>query len=217
MLEGIKTIFFDYDGTIHDSIHIYTPALNSAYQFLVDQGLAESKVWKNEELIHWLGYNSKDMWKEFMPHLDETLREQASKIVGAEMMKQIENGHAKLYEGALEVLSYLKTKGYTLVFISNCNTYYKEIHRKQFGLDQYFTRMIGSQEYDYQAKSEILKIVKDEFPAEWCIVGDRNHDINAGKLNNIKTIGCLYGFGTEDELASADYKINDIKALKSYF
>lgn len=215
-MQNIKTIFFDYDGTLHNSIHIYTPALNKAYKFLAELGLVDNKIWQNDELIHWLGYNSKEMWQKFMPDLDEEIRLQASKIVGEEMMHQIIVGNAKLYDGAIEVLSYLKEKGYTLVFISNCNTYYKELHKNYFGLDKYFTEMIGSEEYNYISKSEILKIVKSNYLPEMCIVGDRNHDINAGHDNDITTIGCLYGFGSEEELAIANIKINNLYELKNY-
>jgi len=34
-LEGIKTIYFDYDGTLHNSNKIYAPAFRKAYDFLV--------------------------------------------------------------------------------------------------------------------------------------------------------------------------------------
>lgn len=217
MINNVKTIFFDYDGTLHNSIKIYTPALNKAYQFLVEQGLTEDKIWNDDELIPWLGYNSKEMWKLFMPQLGEEMHLKASKIVGKEMVRQVEIGNAKLYEGALELLEYLKNRGYSLVFISNCNTYYKELHKSHFNLGRYFDRMIGSQEYDYIPKSEILKKIKDDYQPDMCIIGDREHDIQAGYENGIKTIGCLYGYGTEEELAKADIKIRNLYELKKFF
>lgn len=217
MMTDIKTIFFDYDGTLHNSIYIYTPALNKAYQYLVKLGLVENKVWEHHELIHWLGYNSKDMWKKFMPNLDEELRLKASKIVGEEMVRQIEIGNAKLYDGAIEVLDYLKNKGYNLVFISNCNTYYKEVHKQHFNLDLYFDRMVGSQEYNYISKSEILRMILQDYPPQMCIIGDRIQDMEAGYDNHIATIGCVYGFGSKEELQNADINIQSIYELKEIF
>lgn len=216
MMDHVKTIFFDYDGTLHNSIKIYTPALNKAYQYLVEKGLTESKTWEDDELIPWLGYNSKEMWQLFMPHLDKETHLKASKIVGEEMIRQVEIGNARLYEGAIEILDYLKNKGYTLVFISNCNTYYKELHKNYFGLGQYFDRMIGSEEFQYIPKEKILKKVKNDYQPEMCMIGDREQDMIAGYSNNIRTIGCLYGYGTENELAKADIKIKQLLELKKY-
>lgn len=215
-MTNIKTIFFDYDGTLHNSLFIYTPALNKAYQFLVEQGLAQSKTWQQDELMPWLGYNSREMWKKFMPHLDEETHLIASKIVGQEMIHQVEIGNARLYDGALDMLTYLKEKGYTLVFISNCNTYYKELHKEHFGLEKYFSAMIGSEEFNYISKSEILKIVKKDYSKEMCIIGDRSHDMEAGYENHIITIGCMYGFGSYEELAGADIKVKSLYELKNY-
>lgn len=216
MLSNIKTIFFDYDGTIHNSIEIYTPAFNKAYGFLADNGLVKEKTWKNEELVKWLGYNSKDMWQAFMPELPESFKEQASKIVGKEMLENIINKKAVLYEGALDTLEYLKNKGYILVFISNCNTYYKESHKALFGLDRFFADMIGSEEFGYISKADILEKIIEKYPKDCCIIGDRVHDIEAGIKNNIITIGCLYGFGSKEELNKADMFINSISELKNY-
>jgi len=38
----VRTIFLDYDGTLHDSLKIYARAFKKAYAYLVKEGLAES-------------------------------------------------------------------------------------------------------------------------------------------------------------------------------
>ncbi|PKM51193.1 MAG: HAD family hydrolase [Firmicutes bacterium HGW-Firmicutes-7] len=212
----IKTIFMDYDGTIHDSITIYAPAFNIAYKYLVNEGLADEKEWTNKEVSYWLGLSSKEMWEQFMPHIDEEMRKKASEIIGQELIKQIKLGKAKLFDGAIETLQYLKAKGYKLIFLSNCNSYYKEIHKSIFGLDRYFTELIGAQEFNYIPKSSILELVMQKYEPDMCIVGDRVQDINAGRMNGLKTFGCLYGYGLQNELEDADIKINNIIELKKY-
>jgi haloacid dehalogenase superfamily, subfamily IA, variant 1 with third motif having Dx(3-4)D or Dx(3-4)E len=215
--KDIKTIFFDYDGTLHDSMKIYGPAFKKAYAYLVENKFAESKEWADEEISHWLGYNSQEMWKIFMPNLSQEIRDKGRQIVGDEMKSLIEAGRAVLYEGAIETLSYLKNKGYHLVFISNCRRYYRDSHGKLFGLHNYFDDMICSEEYDFIPKYEILARVKDRYPEEMVIIGDRKHDIEAGRKNDIYTIGCKYGFASEGELENVDIVINDITELKEYF
>lgn len=215
--KNVKTIFFDYDGTLHDSMKIYGPAFKKAYSYLVENELTDPKEWSDEEISYWLGYNSLEMWKTFMPNLPKEIRDKCREIVGNEMKFLIEEGKAVLYEGAIETLDYLKNKGYHLVFISNCRRYYRDSHDRLFGLRNYFEDMICSEEYDFIPKHEILARIKDSYPKEMVIVGDRKHDIEAGRNNNIYTIGCKYGFASEGELENVDIIINNITELKKYF
>ncbi|MCD8506009.1 MAG: hypothetical protein LRY37_02510 [Alkalibacterium thalassium] len=42
-LSHVRTIIFDYDGTLHDSSKIYIPAFKRAYDYLVKNNKAEEK------------------------------------------------------------------------------------------------------------------------------------------------------------------------------
>ncbi|TCT15711.1 phosphoglycolate phosphatase [Natranaerovirga pectinivora] len=213
MFQNIKTIFFDFDGTLHDSSKIYVPAFKKAYQFLIDNNGAEEKEWTDEEVASWLGYTSIEMWKKFMPNLDENIRKEASKIIGKEMNSLLATGSGYLYDGTIHTLEYLKGKGYSLVFLSNCGNTYKETVRKVFYLDKYFSNFLCAEEYDYIPKFQIFKEVRDQYKEEMVIIGDRIHDIETGVKNNIHSIGCLYGYGNESELTNASYCIQSITEL----
>ena len=39
----VKTIIFDYDGTIHQTLGIYEPAFRETYQWLTEQKVAEEQ------------------------------------------------------------------------------------------------------------------------------------------------------------------------------
>ncbi|MEA3424537.1 MAG: HAD family hydrolase [Bacillota bacterium] len=213
MFDDVKTIFFDYDGTIHNSIKVYGPAFRKAYGYLTEKGVVTNKIWTDDEISYWLGYSVKAMWKEFMPDLDSMLRDEARKMIGDEMLRLINKGEVVLYDGALETLSYLRQKGYRLIFISNCSISYRDIARDTLGLGKYFEEMVCSQEYGYIPKYEILSMIKDKYPQKMVMIGDRFQDIEAGIRNGIHTIGCSYGFHRPDELNEADLIINDIKEL----
>ena len=212
-LNKVRTIFFDYDGTLHDSIHIYAPAFQKAYDYLVCNGYADKRKWSDKEISHWLGYNPTDMWRVFQPNLSDNIRQVCSEIIGEEMKHQILCGKPSLYEGSLDTLKYLQKKDYQLVFISNCKTYYMEYHRDLFQLNDYFEAMCCSEQFAYKPKYEILKSIKNDYKEQMVIVGDRIQDIEAGKKNNLITIGCRYGFGVPEELKDADYLIDDIREL----
>ncbi|WP_353893837.1 HAD family hydrolase [Proteinivorax hydrogeniformans] len=214
IFSNVKTIFFDYDGTLHDSLKIYAPAFRKAYAFLVENGHANPRDWSDKDISHWLGFTSKDMWQQFMSNLNKDIKDKASTIIGAEMKKQLAGGKATLYTGTINTLKYLKSKEYNLVFISNCGTYYKETSNSLFGLSNYFDSLVCSEEYNYIPKWKVLEKIKSKYPRDMVIVGDRLQDIEAGCKNNIFTIGCTYGYGNLSELNSADTLITSICQLK---
>ena len=212
--DRIKTIFFDYDGTLHNGIKIYAPAFREAYSYLVENNYAPAREWAENEISYWLGFSPMDMWNTFMPNLAEETKITCSGIISSTMKALTDDGKAELYEGSLDVLTYLKNKGYHLIFISNCKNYYKEAHNRMFHLDNYFEELIATEEYGFIPKNEILASIKHRYEKDIAIVGDRIQDIEAGKDNSILTIGCSYGYGSASELQDADIIIRDILELK---
>lgn len=214
--KNVNTLFFDYDGTLHNSIKIYGPAFRKAYSYLVELGAAEQREWSDKEISYWLGFNPQEMWKNFMPGINEIIRNKCSTMIGEEMRSLTEKGVSELYEGALETLEYLKSRDYRLVFLSNCRISYRDCHRGLFYLEDYFEELACSEEYNFIPKYEILSKIKGKYPEKMVIIGDRMQDMEAGKKNDIYTIGCSYGFSLEGELDEADLVIADIRELKNY-
>lgn len=212
-----KTLIFDFDGTLHDTIHVYFSAFLKGYQYLVDEDMAQSRTFTPKEVSIWLGYNSDDMWKTFMPDCPEAFQNKAKSIIGDEMRLLLESGNGVLYEGAHDVLTGLVERGYKLVFLSNCSELYMNTAIKVFGLDRYFHQFVCSGQYGQMPKSEILSAIKHSLDPEMAIIGDRFHDMEAGIQNGITTIGCAYGYGEIDELRRADKIIHSLSKLLTLF
>lgn len=213
-LANIQTIVFDYDGTLHDSTANYIVAFKRAYEFLVERRQAVPRVWKDDEITKWLGYSSKDMWRNFMPNLSLEYQTQASKIIGDTLLEKVVSYEANLYPQALETMEYLKNKGYRLVFLSNCSEDYLNAHRKVFRLSDYFDDLFCTESFGYIPKYAIFDEIRQRYPAEFLIVGDRSHDFEIGLHHQLLTVGCNYGFGTDKELKQADVRIDAIRDLQ---
>lgn len=146
----VKTIIFDYDGTIHNTLGIYEPAFREAYQWLSEQNVVEEQKIETAQIAGWLGLNSKEMWDTFLPELDQRYKDQASAIVGDSMVRQIRKHRAVWYPGAEEMLTALKNRGYHLVILSNCKVAYRKAHWKNSewkdGLNSFMTvnRMVSA-------------------------------------------------------------------------
>lgn len=216
MFQHIKTLFFDYDGTIHISEKIYIPAFRKAQEFLIKEGYLTEQNLTDREVTRFLGLIREEMWETYMPKLPENIKNQAGMVLGREMQRLILQGRAELYPGALETLRFLKNKGYILVFLSNCSENYLKNAQKAFPLEEIFEDFFTAEAFEYLSKPEILKSVLHRFPKEYLMIGDRKKDIDSGVKNDIPTIGCTYGYGGEEELNEADRLIDDIRELKNY-
>lgn len=215
-LHNIKTVYFDYDGTLHDSIKIYAPAFRKAYEYLVDINKAEPKEFTDNEIAKWLGYTDNEMWNVFMKDLEIQYRKHSEEIIIKEMAYQVHKGNARLFEDITKVLKELKNKGYVLVFLSNCGKEYMESADKIFNLNCYFDDMICSGIYDNKPKHEILREIKNKYPYNQVMIGDRFHDIKTAQYNNIYSIFCDYGYGDAVEGKDATVRIKKPMEILNY-
>ncbi len=208
-------LVFDWDGTLHNTEVLYANAVRHAVKRLYESGLCEWREYSDHELSVYLGMSAADMWNSFMPQLAAEWKQKASVMVGEEMIRQIENSGAMLYEGTKETLCRLKEEGYELIILSNCKIAYLEAHRKEFVLDTYFTAYYPAERYDYLPKHEIMQRIMQEYPGIYTMIGDRRQDIDAGVKNHLRTVACDYGYGSVQELQDADIHIRDIRELVS--
>ena len=150
----MTNLIFDYDGTIHNCMKIYKPSFLKACEYLEENGKIEKKSYTDEQISYWLGFSGDDMWRMFQPSLEQEWREKGRKIIGQEMAEHLDNGDASLFDGAENVLAELKSKGYTLIFLSNCREVYQQKHTKNFGLDRFFDYFYCAETYDFIRSEE---------------------------------------------------------------
>lgn len=212
----MATLIFDYDGTLHESIHIYASAFRKAQKYLIDKKMIEPFVYSDDQISSWLGFTAKEMWEDFAPHLTQEEKGISSKIIGDEMLHLISRGKAKLYPKVKETLQHLKQQGHTLIFLSNCKTDYMNAHKEYFHLDNYFADFYCSEQYDFIPKHEIFSAMKSRYSGEFIIIGDRIQDMEIAQKHKLKSIGCSYGYGYTEELKTATNIILDIEELNLY-
>ena len=198
-----STIIFDFDGTLHDSLYIYRIALVRGYQWLVDQGKAQSRELSEADMAANIGLTVQEAWARMCPEIPWSVAKDAAKIVGDTMHELIADGTARLYPGVPEMLQQLKDAGHDLVFLSNCRTLYLEVSRQAFDLDRWFDGYYAAEQYDDIPKEEIFDIVCRDFEGPYIAVGDRYKDLGLARAHDLKSVGCLFGYGSREELADA--------------
>lgn len=196
-------LLFDYDGTLHDSMKIYAPSVQLAYDRLASKGLVEPRQLGEAELRPCIGMTPDEMWRYFMPGIDDEEKEYCSRLVGDNMLELVRRGEARLYDGVPEALTELRRNGFRLLLLSNCPFTYLEAHREQFHLERYFDGLYCAEQFDYLPKYAIFRELLERYIGPFAVVGDRRQDMEAALRNEKPAIGCLYGYGSPGELTPA--------------
>ena len=209
----MANLIFDYDGTLNNTMLTYAPAFRETMHWLSDKGYIEDREYTDEEISRWLGFNSTDMWGQFHPELDYEIREKARKMLGENMAERIDSGEAALFTGAEDMLSELKKRGHTLIFLSNCRVPYLQRAKRVFWLERWFDYFYCCEEYNFIPKYEIFRKFALDHKGKYIAIGDRFHDIEIASRNGLKSVGCAYGYGSSEELRKADITVQDIKDI----
>lgn len=198
-------LLFDYDGTLHDSLAIYAPAVLAAYDDLAARGLAVGDVPDREAIRRWIGMAPAEMWDQFQPHLSQAEKQAGSAQIGRRMQEMVEEGRARLYPGVPQVLDALKARGVGMLLLSNCPLSYLRAHTACFGLERWFDGLYCGEEFAYRPKYEILPILQTLWPGDFLVLGDRDQDMEMARRCGVSAIGCTYGYGSPEELSGADF------------
>ena len=231
-------LIFDFDGTLHESIRIYEPAVRACVYEMRKAGKYKPEP-SSEQIMEYLGLTTQQMWNAFAPELSLEEREENGQFIYREMRRLIREGQAQLFDGTFDMLVQLKAQGHTLAFLSNCSVAYMEENAKAFHLRDYFDEMYCAEQFDWLSKPQIVKILipgwesssgadsgllnKNQItdPAACTIIsiGDRIYDMEiANASEGIRTIFCAYGYGQPEEAENADeivYSPSEIPASVS--
>ena len=208
-LKNVKSIIFDFDGTLHNNIKIYYPAFSSGVEFLRNHGFAKDFELNEKNVSKFLGEKPNFAYDLIAKGADEKLKREVMALVGKKMDENIKNGLGELYEGTIKVLEEL-SEDYDLYILSNCRESYLDTALDVYGIKKYFKKYFAAETYAFIPKDEIIKKERNNIREEIIFVGDRHHDMEAARINNIRSIFCTYGFGSYEEGKDASYKISSI-------
>ena len=112
------------------------------------------------------------------------------------------------YPGVPELLAAIRAAGGKAYIVTNKRHNATRLIARKFGWD---LSLDGVWSYDtfgtkFKKPELLAKLLKDlgVDPAEAVMVGDTKGDIDAGRANGLATIGVTWGYGTAEEVASAD-------------
>jgi phosphoglycolate phosphatase len=213
----MATLLFDMDGTLLDSRAAVTDAvargLARAYADLdlppapADMRLIESCMGLPTHAYFEAAYDHATVPPDRRAAFAAAYRDHTT----AEEQAAIARGETALYDGVETALVELRRRGHTLLLFSNAGTVYFRAVVAGHGLERFFARTLCIEEaHDGGLARDkagmVAALVGD--PTRAVVVGDRVHDVDAGRAAGARTVGCLYGFGSPEELGAADWIVD---------
>lgn len=194
-----EIILFDLDGTLTDPTEGITKSVRHALtQFGIAEELANLRPFIGPPLHRSFatryGFDEAQTWRAVEAYRDYFARR-----------GMFEN---LLFDGVPALLGALRERGKTLYVVTSKPTYFAAPIVAHFGLDGFFTRVIGAKlDLSNADKPTLVREALERHPdidRSGCVmIGDREHDIIGARANKIASIGVAYGAGSPSELAAA--------------
>lgn len=151
-----------------------------------------------------------------LPNHSNEVRKQTDAYFLERLIENINCGKVALYQNLKEVFDYLKENNYSIYIASNCLVKYLQAIVNYYNLDNWVTETFSIQQIKTLDKGYLVKAIIEKYDIRNAVVvGDRLSDINAAKDNGLTAIGCNLDFAQEDELAQADFVIDNLIELKT--
>ena len=199
-----NVIFFDWDGTLCDSMQLCIEENRNTLRLLglpdqPDEVLRRCNGPTFEEAAPIIGIPA--------DRLEEYCRVRLS--CALDLVDKVN----RLFPGAKELLNALKDKA-DLCIVSNGTKEYLARCMQHFGLEGVFRRIVWS--HPERTKTQNLAgLIAELQPEHAVMVGDRIGDIRAGKDNGLPTIAAAFGYGNDAEYAEADSRANSMAELQA--
>ena len=194
-------ILFDLDGTLTDPVEGITNSGRYALKMLGRPPLSQ------KELESFIGPPLNENFLAFFPDMPESEVEQAITLF-REYFSEKGFWENEIYPGIAQLLATLCQNGASLHLATSKPLLFAQRVLDRFSLAQYFSIVEGSpMAHGGLQKADVIAAVLAQggfSPADAVMVGDRKHDVLGAKQHAIATVGVLFGYGSREELVTAD-------------
>jgi phosphoglycolate phosphatase len=203
-------IAFDLDGTISDPIVGVSASINYALEKL---GLPKKE---QAALETYIGPPLQDIFSDLLGYENDELIHSAITFF-RERYFDIGFRENVIYPGIKELLKWLTANGHKLYIATSKKTTIGKAVADLFEIAKYFDEILGCGLK--RKKHQLLNYIKEKENTESLVmIGDRLHDMKAGRACHCFCIGVLWGYGSKEELIGSGANVtcnapNDIKGI----
>ena len=207
MAAGKKTIIFDLDGTLIDSLEDIAVCMNKVLEEL------NLPIHKMEDYKYFVGGGISVLVENALNGHSDDIKEEVTKKFKV-IYDQKLHAKTKPYEGIYELLDELEKENHNLAILSNKPHEFTIAYAKSL-FDKYNFKEIHGQKSDIPKKPDPIAAINiakvfDAPCEEVYFVGDTMVDMQTAKNAGMIAIGVLWGFRDEEELKEhgADFLVS---------
>lgn len=206
---------FDMDGTLFQASKVAAPAFEEAFFYLRERGFAVPDTLEEGEVTGIFGQTHKRIWEILLGYtLPEDVQREADRLLLDREMAELREGVGSLYPGVENTLRLLVDAGATLTVASNGQQAYVEAIAEVFSIGGFFKKLYTASGFQMPSKVDLVRLILRENPCDRAVmVGDRETDVEAGRKNGLSTVGCAFGYASDDELAEAHHIVRRFDEL----
>lgn len=210
-MKEIKVILFDVDGTLIDTDEL----IINSYKELFRRFRPEYKLTKEEE-ISFLGPTLASMFPKYFKE-DFELLFSVYRNYSHDHMRE----YSFVYDSAIEVIEYLKEKGYRLGVVTSRFKSSVMSVLNEFDLTKYFEIIISLDDVmnpkpNPEGINKCLEYFKVS-PSECLYIGDNLNDYKASIAANVRTALVSWARGRDNSLLNPDILLKSYLDLKKIF
>ena len=230
MKENIKHVFFDIDRTLWDFEKSAFQAFDKIYKEnnFKNLGIPSSEIFHEKYSIHnnnlWDKYRNNNIEKEELKWLRFHLTLNDFGIDDKSLARKIGDEYLKfsllavnLFPYAIEILEYLKNKGYALHLITNGFTEVQDIKLKVSGMDKFFKTVVTSEEAGYKKPDTgIFRYAFEKsgsVPEKSIMIGD-DYEVDIVGARNAGLNQILFDPYSKYNGVEVDYKVKNLKEIE---
>ncbi|MBD7909427.1 HAD family hydrolase [Sporosarcina gallistercoris] len=211
----LQALIFDMDGTLFQTDKILELSLEDTFNHLRHQNRWNTITPLNK-FREIMGVPLPKVWETLLPDHSLAEREQTDAYFLERLIENITRGKGALYPNVIEIFSYLKKNNCSIYIASNGLTEYLNAIVSYYELDIWVTETFSIQQIQTLDKGDLVKTILNKYDFQSAaVVGDRLSDFYAARDNGLTSIGCNFDFAQEEELAMADFVIDDLGELKT--
>ena len=199
----LKTIIFDFDGTIGNTQQII---LRSMQATIKELGLPERT---DSQCAAMIGLPLTQCFTNLYPDFTETVVDEEKGALCAATYRRLfdefnEPGAVPLFPHVPETIKKLHQKGIELTIASSRSHQTLDAYVRDLQLGEYIQYILGVEDVKdtKPGPGPVLKTLKDfgRLPEECIVVGDTKYDIQMAHNAGVKAVGVTYGNGSRKEM-----------------
>ena len=198
-MQTIRAAVFDLDGTLWQPRSVVLPAYRRVFSQI---GVPCPP---DEVLLETLGHPFDVIWQKVLPGAEASVVSRAHDLMIEAERHYLYANDIDPFPGVLETLRFLQQNDVATFILSNCQRDYLDLVPDRLGIGGLLTDRYCAEDFPGLSKAEIIRTVRPLIERPAVMVGDRFHDIEAGRENGLLTIACRFGFGGDDEFMGADF------------